>query len=38
MVLLISSYGFSFRYQYKVLLPHIRRLIVGVLFITSSCG
>ncbi|CAD6252754.1 unnamed protein product [Miscanthus lutarioriparius] len=41
-VLLISSNGFRFGYQYKVPLPHIRRLITGagagVLLITSSCG
>jgi uncharacterized membrane protein len=38
-VLLISSDGFCFGYQYKVPLPHIRLLIAGagVLLITSSC-
>jgi hypothetical protein len=40
-VLLISSNGFRFGYQYKVPLPHICHLItsagVGVLLITSSC-
>jgi hypothetical protein len=39
-MLQISAYGFRFGYQYKVPLPHIRRLIAGagVLLITSSCG
>jgi hypothetical protein len=39
-MLQISSYGFRFGYQYKVPLPHIRRLIAGagILLITSSCG
>jgi hypothetical protein len=38
-VLLTSSDGFCFGYQYKVPLPHIRLLIAGadVLLITSSC-
>jgi hypothetical protein len=42
MVLLISSDGFCYGYQYKVLPPHICRLIAstgtGVLLITSSYG
>jgi hypothetical protein len=41
-MLLISSDGFRYGYQYKVPLPHIRRLIAiagtGVNVITSSCG
>jgi hypothetical protein len=41
-VLLISSNGFCFGYQYKVPPLHIRHLIVGagvgVLLITSSCN
>jgi hypothetical protein len=39
-VLLTSSNAFSFRYQYKVTLLHIRRLITGTgtsVLITFSC-
>jgi hypothetical protein len=41
-VLLISSDGLCYEYQYKVPLLHIRRLIASadtnILLITSSCG